>query len=317
MGLMNPLSGLSYGIARVALSMAAVISTGCGGGDEGGGTDAPRRFDGAIVVGGLARSYTLNLPPSYHTSRAAVPLVIAMHGGGGSAAQFEATNRLTPKAEAAGVAVVYPNGTSGGLGLNTWNGGGCCGHAVSAQINDVAFIRALIDQLVATYRIDAKRVYATGHSNGGIMSYRLACELSDRIAAIAPNAAALMLDACTPARAVPVLHMHSKLDQNVPIAGGVGVGLAGVDFPPLQTSIDRWVALNSCLSSADVRSGVNYTQSIWSLCRNGASVQLLLTDDGGHAWPGGLPGAVGNDMPSTAIDANDRLLSFFAAHALP
>ena len=139
-------------------------------------------------------------------------MVIALHGGGGSGAQFEATSGLTQQADAARVAVVYPDGTAGGLGLRTWNGGGCCGHAVAADIDDVEFMRQLIAHLTADYRIDRKRVYAAGHSNGGILAYRLACELPERIAAIAANAAAMMVDSCAPAHAVPVLHMHSRLD---------------------------------------------------------------------------------------------------------
>jgi polyhydroxybutyrate depolymerase len=149
------------------------------------------RFDQTIRVGASERSFTLNLPPTYYDSRARVPLVIALHGGGGSGAQFEATSGLTQKADAAQVAVVYPDGTARAVGLRTWNGGGCCGHAVAADIDDVEFMRQLIAHLTANYRINRKRVYVAGHSNGGILAYRLACELPERIAAIAANAAAL------------------------------------------------------------------------------------------------------------------------------
>lgn len=290
---------------------------------RGGGAaphSGPRvyRFDQTILVGASERSFTLNLPPTYYDSSARVPLVIALHGGGGSGAQFEATSGLTQKADAARVAVVYPDGTAGALGLRSWNGGGCCGHAVAADIDDVEFMRQLIAHLTANYRIDRKRVYAAGHSNGGILAYRLACELPERIAAIAANAAAMMVDSCAPAHAVPLLHMHSRLDANVPIGGGQGIGLAGVTFPSLASVMQSWVAIDACKTPPIVRikSGL-YERTTWRRCSDRAALDLYVTDDGGHAWPGGLPGGARGDTPSEAIDANDLLLAFFRRHALP
>jgi polyhydroxybutyrate depolymerase len=279
---------------------------------------SPLRIDETLVVDGHERSYTLQLPPNYD-SAPAVPLIIALHGGGGSAAQFEASSLLTPKAEAAGFAVVYPNGsTPGSLGLHTWNGGGCCAYAVEANIDDVTFIRRLIEQVSARYKIDPRRVYATGHSNGAIMSYRLACELSDHIAAIAPNAGPLMLDSCQPTRPVAVMHMHSKLDANVPVQGGIGIGLAGVPFPAVDDGLQRWVEVNGCAVTPQTTTVASaYTLTRWAGCNAGSAIDFYVTDDGGHAWPGGLPGSVRGDDPSTAINANDLLLAFFSAHSLP
>ncbi len=278
------------------------------------------RIEETIAVGGRERRYLLNLPPAWtDRPQSPVPLIIALHGGGGSGAQFESTNGLTPKADAAGFAVLYPDGTAATApGLRTWNGGGCCGYAVTAQVDDVEFIRQVTASLVARYRIDPDRIHATGHSNGAIMSYRLACQLSDRIASILANAGALMVDTCAPARPVPILHLHSKLDTNVPYAGGVGTGLSDVPFPPLSQSIDRWVAIDGCTAGPE-RTDVpgRYTFERWIGCRAGASVQYYLTDDGGHAWPGGEPGRSGSDSPSTAIDANDLAIEFFRANPRP
>lgn len=311
---------------RLAFGFVASLAA-CGG---GGGTTEPapspqpppppatsqRLMDQTLVVDGRTRSYNLNLPPVYATATN-VPLVIGLHGGGGSGAQFESSSRFTPKADAAGVAVVYPTGTAGALPLNTWNGGGCCGYAASSNIDDVNFIRQLIVHLTATYKIDPKRIYATGHSNGGILSYRLACDLADRIAAIAPNAAADMTASCAPARPVPVLHMHSRLDTSVPIAGGFGTGISGASFTPLDTTLARWATLDGCAAMPPVETvTTNLTHRVWQGC-GAAAVELLLTDDGGHAWPGGDPNPPSGDAPSTAIDANDRALAFFARFALP
>jgi polyhydroxybutyrate depolymerase len=279
---------------------------------------AQQRIQGTITVDGRERSYTLLLPSTY-TVTASTPLVIALHGGGGSATQFEASSLLTPKADSAGFAVVYPNGTrSGALGLQTWNGGNCCGSAIAEDVDDVNFIRQLIATLTARYAIDPRRVYATGHSNGARLSYRLACELPERIAAIAPNASALMLPVCAPSRPVPVLHMHSSLDANVPYLGGFGIGMSGADYPPLEDTMQRWTTINGCAPTPVVeRIADRYTHVLWGECMAGSSVEYYLTDDGGHSWPGGDAGRPGVDPPSTAINANDLLLAFFAKHAQP
>ncbi|MEJ8842010.1 PHB depolymerase family esterase [Lacibacter sp. H375] len=273
------------------------------------------RFNETITVDGLSRSYVLNLPPDYYDNTG-FALVIAMHGGGGSATQFESTSKLTEKANASGFIVVYPEGT--GV-INTWNAGTCCGSSVSNNINDVKFISMLIDKLVAAYKINPKKVYATGHSNGGMMSYRLACELSNKIAAIAPNGSTMVVtQACNPARAVPVLHMHSKLDQHVVYTGGYGNGVSGVYCPPLDSVLNVWSLKNSCAIQAQVIvNNSNYTHKRWLNCTNNVTIDYYLTNDGGHGWPGGLPGGPNSDIPSTSINANDLLWSFFQQYQLP
>ena len=273
------------------------------------------RFNETITVDGLVRNYTLNLPPGYYDS-SGFSLVIAMHGGGGSPSQFESTSFLTDKSKASGFIVVYPEGT--GV-IKTWNAGTCCGSAVTNQINDVKFISQLIDKLIAAYKINPKKVYATGHSNGGMMCYRLACELSNKIAAIAANSSTMVLtSACNPARAMPVLHMHSKLDQHVVYTGGLGDGVSGVYCPPLDSVLNVFSLKNSCANPSKVIFSNNlYTFKKWSSCTNNVSIQYYLTNDGGHGWPGGLPGGPNSDTPSTAINANDLLWDFFQQYQLP
>lgn len=270
-----------------------------------------------ITVDGRVRTYTVNLPPGYYKS-SGFALVIAMHGGGGSADQFESTTLLSEKADAAGFIVVYPEGvkSTGALGARTWNAGKCCDYARDNNIDDVNFIRQLITTLTGKYKIDPKKVYATGHSNGGMLSYRLACEMPDKIAAIAVSACTMVVTTpCNPSRPMPVLHMHSKLDDRVPYLGGIGI--TDVYFPPVDSVLNAWSLTNACANPPLSTDKGDYTFTEWQACTGNSTLQWYLTDDGGHAWPGGLPGSDNGDTPSTAINANDLLWEFFKGHTLP
>ncbi|MEN9643843.1 MAG: hypothetical protein RL238_512 [Actinomycetota bacterium] len=132
----------------------------------------------------------------------------------------------------------------------TWNAGGCCGAAARKDVDDVAFIDALIDEMMADHHIDADRVYVVGHSNGGFMAYPLACELSDRIAAVGLQAGGLMVDTCAPERPVSLLHVHGRDDTNVPLDGGRGSGLARVEFPAVDASASTVADAMGCAGTA-------------------------------------------------------------------
>ncbi|ULQ54661.1 extracellular catalytic domain type 1 short-chain-length polyhydroxyalkanoate depolymerase [Flavihumibacter fluvii] len=278
------------------------------------------RFSGSLSIDGITRTYTLNLPPNYYTA-GDFSLVIALHGGGGSADQFESTSLLTTKADAAKFIIVYAEGvqSDGLLKARTWNAGSCCDYAAEKNINDVKFIAELINTLTAKYKINPKKVYATGHSNGGMMSYRLACELSDKIAAIAVSGCTLMVtQPCNPTRPVPILHMHSYLDENVPYQGGVGVGPSKAYNHPVDSGLNVWSTINSCGNNARVvEDNAGYKLTQWTNCSNAVTIQWYMTKDGGHAWPGGLPGSAMGDTPSSAINANNLLWAFFQQHQLP
>lgn len=306
-------------VSFLCLSIFVSILTACGEKDDTPG-EKIYRVQASIMVDGRDRTYTLNLPPNYYESDN-FSLVIAMHGGGGSGEQFETTSLLTKKADAAGFIVVYPDGvkSDGLLQARTWNAGACCDYAVEKNIDDVNFIRQLIGTLVAKYKINRKKVYATGHSNGGMLSYRLACELSDKIAAIAANGCTMaVLQPCTPSRAVPILHMHSELDQNVPYKGGYGNGPTTNYFPPVDSVFNVWSQKDACTTPNQlITSNAGYTLHRWTGCNNNVTIDFYLTKDGGHAWPGGLPGSLMGDTPSKVINANDLLWSFFQQHQLP
>jgi len=276
------------------------------------------RFNETITIDGLVRTYTLNLPPNYYES-SGFSLVIAMHGGGGDANQFETTSKLTEKANASNFIVVYPEGvkSTGPIAARTWNAGGCCEYARDNNINDVKFISQLIDKLTASYKINAKKVYATGHSNGGMLSYRLACEVPDKIAAIAPSGCTMMVtQPCNPSRPVPVLHMHSVLDTKVPYQGGIG--LTGVYYHPLDSVMNVWSLKNNCVNPSQIIiNNGDYKLTKWSSCSGNVTIEYYLTQDGGHGWPGGLPGGPISDTPSQVISANNLLWDFFQQFQLP
>ncbi|MCE1198303.1 MAG: alpha/beta fold hydrolase [Marinilabiliales bacterium] len=265
---------------------------------------------GELVVDGEKRSFNIHFPATKdHPSL--LPVVIALHGGGGSAEQFEKTSRLSEKADQAGFLVVYPNGT--GM-IQTWNAGECCGRAMKDRVDDVRFICLLIEKILRDYPADGHRVYVTGHSNGGMLGYRLACELSDKIAAIAVNSCSMVCDGAAPARPMPILHMHSRNDKRVPYLGGPGI--TGIQYLALEEVFVRWASWDHCSIKSE-EAGNGYHLTTWTSPDTDCSIRYYLTDDGGHGWPGGLPGGLLSDPPSQSIHANDLLWDFFARYRLP
>lgn len=267
---------------------------------------------GNILVGGLERTYTLRLPSSYDPA-VPMPLVVAMHGGFGSGAQLENQSQLTAKAEEEGFIVVYPDGAQTGiLNIRTWNAGGCCGGSVTNNIDDVGFIDALLDRLIQENSIDTTRIYATGMSNGGFMSYRLACELSHRFAAIAPVAASMTIALCQPERAVPVIAIHSYQDESVPYLGGIGSGVSDHYNSPLDSVLNAWAAHADCSVLNDtIVFDTELTHIVWSDCACNGTMELYLTRDGGHSWAGGSLSSPIADPPSSTVSANELMWQFF------
>ena len=269
----------------------------------------------SIFVGGDFRTYLLYLPSNYDGSTD-LPMVIAMHGGFGSGPQLETQSGLSQKADENDFIVVYPEGVSSPLNIRTWNAGGCCGYAMNNDIDDVGFISSLIDSLTDEFAIDTSRIYATGMSNGGFMSYRLACEIPEKIAAIAPVAATMNVDQCIPSRAVPIIQFHSFEDSNVPYLGGIGDGVSSHYNPPIDSVQKAWAVKNNCnIINDTLYSGSDFTHIRWSECDCMYEQQFYITTDGGHSWPGGTQTPIG-DPPSEYINANDLMWEFFQKYSL-
>lgn len=268
--------------------------------------------------GNRTRSYVMHIPPGYDP-KVATAVVLVFHGGLSNAQTVRQTTKMDAVSDAKGFIVVYPNGTGRFKDrLLTWNGGRCCGYAAEQKVDDVGFVRALLDDLGKVVNVDRRRIYATGISNGAIMAYRLACELSDRIAAIGAVAGTQNIDTCKPNRAVPVLHIHGDRDAHVPYHGGVGVGLSGVRFTSVDETIAFWVRQNGCALEPKVTQTGNIRQSIYrSQLDPNVTVQLITVVGGGHAWPGGEPAWRGGDVPTREINASEILWDFFAVHPKP
>lgn len=266
----------------------------------------------SLSHGGQQRYFLQHLPTGY-TGSNSYSLIIAMHGGFGSAFNLQDQSQLSVKADQDGFIVVYPEGVKSPIGIRTWNAGGCCGYAMNQNIDDVGFINRLLDTLIQRFSVDTNRIYATGMSNGGFMSYRLACELPERFAAIAPVASSMFTN-CSPSIGVPVIHFHSYADSNVPHLGGYGNGVSTHYNPPLDSVLNVWAGFNECITLQDtLRDGNDYDHIVWTDCKCDWDVEWYITHDGGHSWPGGNKTVIG-DTVSVYISANDLMWDFFQAH---
>lgn len=302
-----------------------------------------------LVPGWQDRDFLIHLPPD-HDAAVAYPLVVALHGGGGAKEGMNPLTCgdgdeadpacLTAVAEREGFIVVYPDGVANGLGLRTWNQGGDadglqCPHACEEGIDDVAYMRALLDEVERVTQVDPQRVYLTGFSNGAGMAHRLACELADRIAAIAPVGGAnqfALSHACAPTRPVPVLQIHGSADPCWPYAGGEGTCLAAQDgaYAAVEASTigtaaaPGWALRNGCaptpgltsLPDGDGDGDVTREQRFVGCA---ADVILMTVDGAGHTWPGGDQylslekiGGLSRDFP-----ASQRIWEFLGDKRLP
>jgi polyhydroxybutyrate depolymerase len=251
----------------------------------------------SIPSNGIFRKFRLYVP-SVYTGGIAVPLIINMHGYTSNALQQQAYSNFMPLADTANFLIVHPEGTNG-VGGQFWNAG------IAGVPDDVMFLKDLIDSLSFIYNINADRVYSCGMSNGGIMSYYLACYLPGKIAAIA-SVAGSMFNAwysCAPVRPFPVMEIHGTMDGTVNYLGDA-------TFAPIDSVVKKWRVYNNCnpapitysvpdINNTDNSTAINYK---YTGGNNGADVELYKVIGGSHSWPGALPviGNTNEDFSATA-----------------
>lgn len=270
----------------------------------------------SLIHDGEERKFNLHIPTNYQDGDQ-LPLVINMHGFNSNMTQQRLYSEFNPIADAENFIVVYPQGlfrtTAYGIGRH-WNA------YWGTDVDDLGFINHLIDYLYTVYQIDLSRVYATGMSNGGFMSYHLACELSDRIAAIASVTGTMSYEEllnCEPEYKVPVMEIHGTSDLIVPYDGNAA-------FAPAPEAVAFWVEHNSCNSSPTVTDVPNTstldlsTASYESYeCEDNTEVIFYTIESGGHTWPGA-------DIPNPAFghtnrdfEASETIWAFFKRHQHP
>ncbi|MCU0460997.1 MAG: hypothetical protein MUF36_03110 [Bacteroidales bacterium] len=286
----------------------------------------------SFIHNNLERNFQIHIPPLYN-GYIQLPLVIALHGRGGNGESMILLTRkgFNKLADKEGFIVVYPDGIE-----QNWNDGRmdeeANDRAHRENIDDVGFISALIDSMIKDYQTDSKRVYVTGISNGAIMSYRLACELSHKISAIAPvdgNIPNLLIHECSPRMPVPVLAINNIDDPLVPYEGGyIYTSIRRLNLGKVlsvEESIRFWVNRNKCSSvpvvaeepDLDPKDGTRVTRKEYTNGNDGTEVILYSVDGGGHTWPGGfqyLPSwLIGKT--SRDIDATRVIWAFFKRHS--
>ncbi len=268
---------------------------------------------------GRERSYILYVPASVDWSKP-VPLVFVFHGGTGNARSAIKMSGFNAVADQHGFLVVYPDGTGRRSDdiLLTWNAGSCCGYAQEENVDDVGFVRDMAADVQTLANVDVKRIYATGLSNGAMLSQRLACEASDLFAAVAPVAGTLNFASCSPTQPISVIEFHGTADEHVPYDGGYGPkSLVNVDFASVQKSVGFWTQFDGCNPQSQTNSFDDIQHEVWTGCTGSTSVELYTILDGGHAWPGGAGGWAGSDQPTQTISASQLIWEFFAAHPKP
>ncbi|HEX5034990.1 MAG TPA: PHB depolymerase family esterase [bacterium] len=275
---------------------------------------APGNYRRSLAVGGTPRYYNLHVPTGYD-GITALPLVFVLHGYSGTAQSIAVSTGMSLKADQSGFFVAYLEGTTGDGIFQAWNTG--LTPELGLTADDVAFVRELAEQLKAELAVDAKRIYAAGMSNGGFMCHRLAAELPDLLAAVAPVAATIGtspnggVDYYTipPAQGpIPMLIVHGELDPNIPYDGGQGSGVGQLYVKSVADAVAFWTQADSCAGSAETTVNGNVTVTRYGDCAEGSEVRHLKISDGYHEWP--------TAQGHTGFSATDAIWEFFQQHSL-
>ncbi len=285
-------------------------------------TGLPGQYDFAFPFDGRMRTFRIYIPTGYRQAEP-TPIVYFFHGGSGTSAHASRSYHWNEKAEAETFIVVYPDGTGS---LQTWNTMHCCGFALRNEVDDVAFWEFLHAEVATRLNLDQDRVYATGMSNGAMMTHLLGSEVPEYFAAIAPVAGTIggreqaggpLAVITTPEDAVPILIFHGLLDESVKYFGGRSTG----GFPTTRIDLSQrrgvefWTAANNASTDPDIEispSG-NIVTARFAAGAGGEEVIHVTIRNQGHAWPGGVDRGIG-DPPTQEISATNLIWDFFESH---
>lgn len=271
---------------------------------------APSTTTSTTVVS-TARAYSKFIPSSY-SKGTSLPMVVLLHGYGATGAMQESYMKFESVAETNKFILVYPDGTVDSNGKQFWNATDACCDFFSAVADDV-YLLSILKEMESNYSIDAKRIYFVGHSNGGFMSYRMACKYPDRIAAIASLAGASFFKAadCGAKSSVSVLQVHGTKDGTILYDGGQ---ILGNSYPGAVASATQWATFNQCAQNAVTRStkldlepniaGDETSVMAWTNCQNSSEVELWTMESGAH-------------IPTLKSTFASKIWEFFAAHPKP
>jgi polyhydroxybutyrate depolymerase len=267
----------------------------------------------SFVVDGVYRNYILYLPAGYNAS-SHYPLVLSLHGYTSNASQEELYTQGDVSADANNYIIAYPNGIA-----NYWNSWGPPGTIYGAD--DVKFLTALIDTISARYSVNPKRVYSCGISNGGYMTYTLACSLADRLAAIASVSGTMSnytYANCNVTRKIPVLHVHGTTDHTVPYATGAANSIGAEQTVAFWRDTDACARISDTTYLPDINTGDSSTVQLirYQNCPASNEVLFYKIINGGHTWPGGIINIPSYGNTNRDISATDEIWKFFSRYTL-
>jgi polyhydroxybutyrate depolymerase len=281
------------------------------GGDGGGGGDGAVPDDGGI---GGSRPVAVHVPPGY-VQGTAMPLVIMLHGYSATAKIEELYLQLTALSDSRGFLYAAPDGLVDKQGNQYWNATDACCDIYGTGVDDSTYLSTLIKQIQAHYTVDPKRVFFVGHSNGAFMSYRMACDHADQIAAIASLAGAMWTDVtkCAAQAPVSILEIHGTADQTIDYNGGTQI--PGHPYPGAVTTVNDWVTLDGCATTADTSSppldldgtiaGAETTVTKFAAgCKPGGHAELWTITGGAH-------------IPNLTLGFSPAVIDFLLAHPKP
>jgi polyhydroxybutyrate depolymerase len=298
-------------VAALGALLVVVLLAGCAQGPTDSGPTISAASDvtlNLMDVGGVSRTYLVRVPEVVNPDRP-LPVLVVLHGAGGDGARAETATGFTADADLDDFIVVYPYGTQAAdiPGELSWNAGACCGVPQREQRDDIGFISAMLDEVIAQHPVDESRIYLTGFSNGGMLTYRLSCEIGERFAAIAVVAGALNVTSCEAPAPKSVLIIHGTADQTVPYDGGETNERTAARFGQwtnvsVADSTAFWRDRDDCDTTPVTTVEGTTSTDDYQGCADDTILEVISITDGNHSWP---------REETQGFDASAKILAFF------